>query len=389
MKRLIAFLCLLSILLCGCGNSISIQEQTQPSTEPTLPATEAIVQTVPTEPPPTEPPFDPYAIIETMSAEELVGQLFLTGYWDHDDAVQAVEKYQYGGYILFSYNFSDETPDSIRQTIADCQAVSKIPMLMAVDEEGGSVNRVSRFSQFRESAFSSPRNLYEQGGLPLVLSTESEKTQLLSSLGINVNLAPVCDITTDPEAYMYDRSLGLSPDETGYAVVSMLQVQADGGIAGVLKHFPGYGNNADTHGAMAHDMREWSELESADLIPFQYGIDAGVGAILVSHTTVTNMDKELPASLSPVVVSYLRENMGFEGVIITDDLIMGAINTRFGAGMGAVWALQAGADLLCSSNCEDQYEAVWEALEDGSLSWERIKTSVARILTWKHEMGLL
>lgn len=383
MTRIAAILCVFSILLCGCGRSASVPEQTQPATEaPTEVPTEA-----PTEP--TEPPFDPYTIIDTMTKEELVGQLFLTSYWDYEDAVQSAEEYQYGGYLLFGYNFSQATPESIRQTIADCQAVSKIPMLIAVDEEGGTVTRVSFYDQFRESNFPSPRTLYEQGGLPLVLSTEEEKAQLLHSLGINVNLAPVCDITTDPNAFMYSRSLGLSAEETGNVIASMIRVQSQNDIGSVLKHFPGYGNNADTHGGMANDYRELSVLESTDLVPFQYGMEAGADAILVSHTIVACLDKELPASLSPNVVSYLRERMGFDGVIITDDLSMGAITDWFGKGMGAVWALQAGADLLCSSDCRDEYDQVMAALESGDLTLDQIKTSVARILTWKHEMGLL
>jgi beta-N-acetylhexosaminidase len=262
-------------------------------------------------------------------------------------------------------------------------------MLIAVDEEGGTVTRVSRYPQFRDKRFDSPRNLYQRGGLELLLSTEVEKCALLSSLGINLNLSPVCDITTDPDAFMYDRSLGQPPYATAYFTKTIVDIMKEYQVGSVLKHFPGYGNNTDTHTGIATDLRTLTELEAVDLVPFSAGIIAGCDAILVSHTIITCLDDTQPATLSPTVHDYLRNTMGFEGVIVTDDLVMQAITDTYGAEEAAVLAVLAGNDLLCSSEYRIQYPAVLEAVQSGRISLEQLDRSVMRILKWKMELGLI
>jgi beta-N-acetylhexosaminidase len=225
--------------------------------------------------------------------------------------------------------------------------------------------------------------------LEALKENEEEKSILLSSPGINVNLSPVCDITTDPEAFMYPRSLGESPEITGQFVQEMLKTMSQNGIGGVLKHFPGYGNNTDTHIAIAIDNRSLAELENCDLVPFQMGIDAGCGAIMVSHTFINAIDPDLPATLSPKVNAYLREKMSFDGVVVTDDLVMQAITDLYGDGEAAVLAVLAGNDLLCSTQYKTQYTAVLQAVENGRISEDRINEAVRRILQWKCDMGLM
>lgn len=402
MKRTICILLILIFLLTACRN-MAPTETTQPAVPVSNPTeTEYLLQTDPlfqteavealqTEfvPLPTEPSFDPYAIINTMTAEELVGQLFLARCPDGGIAETELQKYHLGGYILFGRDFEGQTPDSIRQTISSYQALSVIPMLIAVDEEGGTVCRVSSRTAFRSSRFQSPRNLYVQGGLDLILETEQEKCNLLTSLGINVNMAPVCDITTDPNAFMYSRSLGQSPQVTGQYIAAVVSAMSAGTTGSVLKHFPGYGNNTDTHTGIAVDSRALEVLESADLVPFRSGIAAGCDAILISHTVVTCLDSALPASLSPAVIGYLRNTMGFEGVIVTDDLVMDAITKQYGIGEAAVLAVLAGNDLLCSSDYAIQYNAVLDAVNAGRISLAQVKASVARILQWKHDLALI
>ena len=160
-------------------------------------------------------------------------------------------------------------------------------------------------------------------------------------------------------------------------------------IGSVLKHFPGYGNNADTHTGIAADNRTLEELLSADLVPFSAGIEAGCGAILVSHTFVNCLDTAYPASLSPLVIGYLRQDMGFSGVVVTDDLAMGAITELYGAGEAAVLAVLAGNDLLISSEYQIQYDAILEAVRSGRIPEEMLNESVKRILTWKENLGLI
>lgn len=381
MKKLFPMLIAI-LLLAACGG---------PQPSPTLPA-ETTISTAPSDAPTepaTQPPSDPITeLVCSMTTEEKVGQLFLARF-DGTNAAAHVKQYHLGGYILFGSDFKYETPSSIQAKLTSLQADAPIPLLLAVDEEGGTVTRISRYSAFRGEKFPSPRSLYAAGGEALLLETEAEKSMLLTSLGLNVNMAPVCDITTERSAFMYDRSLGQDPETTGELIAGMVETMAQYRVGSVLKHFPGYGNNDDTHVGVAHDSRSLAELEAFDLIPFRAGIAAGCGAILVSHTVVEALDASLPASLSPLVNDYLRQEMGFDGVTVTDDLAMEAITDVYGAGEAAVLAVLAGNDLLCATEYNVQYEAVLQAVTEGRIPTGRIDEAVTRILRWKQELGLL
>lgn len=377
------FLLILTLLLCGCTASQPdpiIETISPPPPETTAPAT---VPTVPTEPP------DPMQLLlDAMTVAEKVGQLFLARCPD-GNAIADLETYHLGGYLLFGRDFDGETPDSFCQKIANYQAFSPIPLLIAVDEEGGTVCRISNHSAFRSSRFPSPREGYATGGMEQVLAVETEKAALLRDLDINVIMGPVCDVTTGFGAFMYPRSLGESPEETGRFAAATVQILANHGVGSVLKHFPGYGNNADTHTDMVTDNRSLKELEENDLIPFATGITAGADAILMSHTIVTALDAALPSSLSPAAHDYLRNTMGFEGVIITDDLMMKAITDAYGPEEAAILAVLAGNDLLCSTEYQIQYSAVLDAVQTGRIPMDQLEKSVMRILEWKRELGLI
>lgn len=338
-----------------------------------------------TEPMPTDDPME--VLMDSLTLEQKVGQIFLAR-CPETGAAEAVRQYHLGGFVLFDRDFEGETPSSMAQKIAGYQGVSDIPLLIAVDEEGGTVNRVSSHKAFRAYPFPSPRELYTKGGLELIHNTEAEKAQLLSGLGINVNLAPVCDITTNPSAFMYRRSLGQSPAVTGEFVTDSIQTMGRFGVAAVMKHFPGYGNNADTHTGIARDSRSLETLETEDMQPFFAGISAGGGAILVSHTIVEAIDPECPASLSQPMNYYLRLAMNFGGVIITDDLSMDAIAAQYGTEEAAVLAVLAGNDLLCSTEFETQYSAVLKACRSGRIPEAVLNEAVERVLRWKAQMGL-
>lgn len=375
----------LVLLFTACGSQAAPPATTMATVPVTIPA-EATLPTEPVETVPPEVPTPAELLLRDMTTEEKVGQLFLARCPDIH-AVEDVSRYHLGGYILFGRDFENETREQVVQAIDSYQAEARIPMLIAVDEEGGIVCRVS--SHFRDSRFPSPRKLYAQGGLDLILETEAEKCLLLRDFGIQVNAAPVCDITTDPNAFMYSRSLGQSPEETGRFVAGVVDVMQEYQIGGILKHFPGYGNNTDTHTGIAVDNRTLSELESVDLIPFAAGIEAGCGAIMVSHTFVNCLDSVYPASLSPAVHQYMRTSMGFDGVIVTDDLVMQAITDLYGAGEAAVLAILAGNDLLCSTEYQVQYAAVLEAVQSGRISAEQLDQAVLRVLNWKWELDLI
>lgn len=369
-------------------------EPTVPTWE-TVPAATQPPATLPPTQPPTQPttqprqPEDPVEVLlHRLSLEQKVGQMFLAR-CPESGAAEAVAQYGLGGLLLFGRDFAGETPGTMRTKIQGYQAAAALPLLIAVDEEGGTVTRVSSYTAFRSSPFASPRELYSQGGMDAVLSAEAEKAQLLAGLGINVNMAPVCDIATEPGAFMYKRSLGQSPEITGQFVSGAVRTMQEQGVAAVMKHFPGYGNNADTHVGIARDSRCLSELESRDTQPFYDGIAAGGGAILVSHNIVEALDAQNPASLSPAMHRYLRLAMGFDGVIITDDLSMDAIAKQYGVGEAAVLAVLAGNDLLCSTEYRTQYSAVLDACRSGRIPEETVNQAVYHVLAWKQSMGIL
>lgn len=378
MKRLALFLCI--FLLCGCSAAPA-------ETVPSVTAAETLeTAALPTEA--TLPPDPIRDMLDEMSLEERVGQLFLAR-CDDSIALEHIQQYHLGGFVLFGRDFDGETPESFRDKIDDYQASAKLPLLLAVDEEGGTVSRISSNRTFYSDTLPSPRDSYAWKGLEGCLIVEEAKCQLLQDLGLNVNLGPVCDISTDRAAFMYKRSLGQDPDITSQFVNSTVMLMDAYHIGSCLKHFPGYGNNPDTHTGIAVDTRALDELESSDLLPFAAGIQADCGAILVSHTIVEAMDKELPASLSPEVHRYLRDTMHFEGVILTDDLVMQAITDLYGAGEAAVMAVLAGNDLLCSTEYMVQYEAVLAAVLDGRIDIDVLNSAVRNVLEWKQDLGLL
>lgn len=327
-------------------------------------------------------------LLSSMTLEEKVGQLFFVRV-PAEEAAQAVAQYHFGGYILFGRDFQDKTREQVRADLQSYQDSAKVPLLLGVDEEGGTVVRASANPDICDEPYWSPRRLYEAGGLDLVLSVERDKIRTLQGLGLNVNFAPVCDITQQEGAFLYDRSLGQDARTTAGYVGRVVSLYGEEGMGCVLKHFPGYGNNPDTHTGIAVDERPYEAFQREDFLPFEAGIQAGAGCVLVSHNIVTCRDGEAPASLSPEWHRVLREELGFTGCIITDDLVMDAIQEYCDASSAAVQAVQAGNDLLCCSDYETQYPAVLAAVESGELSEERIEESALRVLRWKEELGLL
>ena len=327
-------------------------------------------------------------ILNSMTLEEKIGQLFIVRY-ENIDEEDEVKQYQLGGITFYGKDFRYEDKDSIIELINSLQSDVKIPMFMSVDEEGGSVARVSRWYQYRSEIFLSPRDYYEQGGLDLVLQMEEEKAQLLSSLGLNMNLSPVADISDKPGAFMYDRSLGEDAYTTAEFVCRTAKISADYGVGSVIKHFPGHGNNTDTHFYTTRDTRSLEELKENDLIPFQAAMDDGYSAVMIGHTVVEALDDEYPASLSKKVHDYIRNQMSFDGVIMPDALDMDTVSSSFNGENVAVLAIMAGNDILCTSEYKEQYEAVLQAVKDNKISIEQIDESVLRILRWKLQLGII
>lgn len=325
-------------------------------------------------------------VLGQMTVREKLGQMFMVSCNDTSAAV--IGDYAFGSYILFASNFEYETVDSLAAKMAALQSQARYGLLTAVDEEGGTVTRISRFTQFRSEKFLSPRTLYSWGGFEAIRKDTAEKSALLASLGLNMNMAPVADISVNSYDFMYWRSVGLDAEGTSEFVRTVVREAKAGGIASVVKHFPGYGSVADTHTGMAYDGRSLDELRAKDFVPFAAAVEEGVEAILVSHIITPAIDAEKPASVSEKTVALLRNELGYDGIIMTDDLAMAGITDYCTTGNAALEAILAGCDMLCCTNWDTQYAAVWAAVEDGTITEERLDESAARILRVKYDMGL-
>lgn len=322
-----------------------------------------------------------------MTSREKLGQMIIADYTSWEAGVPMYD-YSFGSYILFARDFADETPETISAKLAQLQKESKYGAFISVDEEGGTVVRVSKYPQFRELPFKSPRTVYAYGGLDGIKADNTEKALLLSSLGINMNIAPVADISLNEYDFMYWRSVGLDEAGTSDFVKAVITTSRENGILSVAKHFPGYGSAVDTHTGMAHDTRPLEELSARDLVPFKAAIEENVSAILVSHIITDSIDPDRPASVSPKVVSLLRNDMGYGGIIMTDDLAMSGITDYCTTGNAALEAIFAGCDLLCCTNWTAQYPALAAALDNGTLTPSRLDESVTRILRLKYDFGM-
>ena len=328
------------------------------------------------------------ALIENMTIEEKVGQMFLVRFPERGE-IEEIENYKPGGYILFGRDFKNETKASITNKLAQCQEASQIPLILGVDEEGGTVVRVSNYKAFRKSKFLSPQDLFKKGGIDAIIKDSTEKTTLLKSLGLNMNLAPVADVSTNSSDFIYKRAYGKNAEETAKYVSEVIKTMNNDGIISTMKHFPGYGNNIDTHTGIAIDERPYETFETSDFLPFKSGIDVGAPTILVSHNIVKSMDENNPASLSTKIHSILRYDLGFSGIIMTDDLAMDAVKTYTENGEAAVQAVLAGNDMIISSDFKTQRQEVLNAISEGKIDEELIDMAVRRILACKYAYGII
>ena len=327
-------------------------------------------------------------IMKDMTIEEKVGQMFLVRYPDNG-VINQIKNEAPGGYILFGKDFDNETKESILKELTENQQASKIGLIFGVDEEGGTVVRVSSHKAFRSSKFQSPQELWKQGQLPQILEDSKEKSELLKSIGLNMNLAPVVDVPTKTSSFMYERSYGRGAEKTATYVSRLIQTMNEDNMISVMKHFPGYGDNVDTHTGIAIDERPYSTFETSDFLPFESGIEAGGPCILVSHNIVKSMDENYPASLSENVHKILREDLNFSGIIITDDLSMEAVKTYAENGDVALQAVLAGNDMLISSDFVEQKQEILKAIEENKISENIINKAVRRILSMKIAYGII
>ena len=322
--------------------------------------------------------------LAAMTLEEKVGQLF----WARvpsNHQIEDLQSYHLSGYILFGRDFEGRSLEDIKALTKGYQAAAKIPLLIGSDEEGGTVTRIS---SILETPFQSPMALYHQGGMEAVLSDTKKKSELLKSVGINAGLFPVADLARNHSAFIYNRTIGQDAQTTASYVQQIVEELKKSKVGSTLKHFPGYGDNGDSHTAIIQDNRSLDELRQADFLPFRAGIDAGAGSVLVSHNILSKIDT-VPSSISPKITDLLRKELHFKGVIMTDDLDMAGLANFVSQEEAAFQVIVAGNDLILGSSYQTQIPYLLKKISSGELTEERIDESVRRILTWKYDLGLL
>lgn len=322
-------------------------------------------------------------IVDNMSLEESLGQIYMVHH--STDSLEDVETYHLGGFIFFGSDFRNKTKEAVLNMIDKLNDNSKISLLLAVDEEGGIVTRISSNPNLASERFKSPRELYKEGGFDLIRDDTIKKNEILEGLHLNINLAPVLDISNDSKDYIYSRSIGLSPELTGVFAQTVIDASKNSKISYVMKHYPGYGKNSDTHKSRSLDTRSMEEIES-DLIPFSKGIQSGGEAIMISHNIVEALDSDNPASISISNHNYLRNTLGFKGMVITDALNMGA--TEGIENMG-IKSLVSGNDILVTKNYKEDIKNILEGVSKGQVSSKYIRALAIKVIEWKISKGLI
>lgn len=322
--------------------------------------------------------------LNELTIDEKIAQTLLVR---NSDALQTdQEQYQFGGIVFFEKDFKNKSKEEVITMISNLQNKSKIPLLTAIDEEGGKVSRISSNKNLTPKPFKSSHDLYESGGFDAIKNDTLLKSTILSSLGLNLNLAPVVDISTNESDYIYNRTIGLSAEDTGKFAKTVIEISKAESVSYTLKHFPGYGNNADTHKGISIDTRTYEDIINNDLIPFKEGIKAGAEAIMVSHNIVTSIDSNYPSTLSKPIHDLLRNDLKFTGVIITDDLSMAALDEYDNT---EVLAIKAGNDLLITSDYKTSFQNIKNGLANNLITEEELNNIVIRILSWKYYKKLL
>lgn len=329
-------------------------------------------------------------LADRLSLDDALGQMMMvqfTGLEPTPDVIQMVNEQGAGGVLFFGGNIANA--GQIRTTTAQLQQIAPVPLLMAVDQEGGPVNRFQSIVGALPAAatLATPADATARG---------KQDAGILHRYGFNLDLAPVVDVgTANPE--LAGRTFGDAPERVAAMAGAYLNgLQASGSVAGTLKHFPGLGATVtDPHIGLPTLNRSRASWEATDLAPYRLMLQrGGVRAIMVSHEMLPAVDPNLPTSLSPAVVSgVLRDELGFDGVIVTDSLYMGALNVRWSIPQAAVLAVEAGSDLLIGPYnpqlVSETRDALKQAIASGAITRERITASVRRILTLKLQLGLI
>lgn len=377
-RNYFALFLLLVCILAGCAPQGSAPTPTPPPRE--------------TPPAPTATPDPAAERLAAMTLEQKVGQLLVAGIEGTQagvDAVSAIQSVQVGGIILFGRNVeSGSQLTALTNRLRELNG-GQIPLFLCVDEEGGRVSRMPPEVDDLPAAL----DFFRSGGDPYGLG--QTLGLLCRSFGFTVDFAPVADVWTNPDNKVIgDRALSTDFAAASAAVPQEVAGMAAMGVIPVVKHFPGHGDTAvDSHVGLPVVDKTVEELRAGELLPFQAAIQGGAPAVMAGHILMTAIDPERPASLSPAVVTgLLREELGFDGLVCTDDLTMAAVSDTWGMGEAAVLAVEAGCDLLLvchgAENLTAARQALLDAAAEGRITEARLDESVRRILALKERFGL-
>ena len=336
-------------------------------------------------------------VLNGLTLEEKVGQTLICHYTNvtysnpedsYKFAQGLVTNYHLGGFVLFKQDFSNNTPQGIKAHIDKIQSSTKIPLIMSVDEEGGKVVRISSLPAYGHSPYPYPQDLVASGGVNAVTADGVDKASFIKSLGLNCDLAPVAD--TASSGYIYPRTYGGDGVDNAKYVSASVEAMESNGLGTSLKHFPGYGStSSDTHSGFAVNHLTKEELLYNDLLPFRAGLSVGGKMVMVTHNMYENIDSSNPASLSPAMYSFLRNEIGYNGLAVTDDLYMGAISSFVGSKSACVLAFNAGADMVMTPYPDVEFPKMLAQVKSGGISTDKLNDSVLRILCWKIDHGVL
>ena len=403
-RHLILLVLLLVLLLAACSS----QTPTDPTPTAATPTPTAEPTPSPT-PEPTPTPDPAAELLADMTVEQKVSQLLvagINGLEPGDDGTQAVADYQVGGIILFGRNV-----ESAEQLMALTNGLKElngdyIPLFLSVDQEGGRVDRMPPEVAELPAAYQFGQIADPDQRMDACFVLGQALAAQCAAFGFNLDFAPVMDIWSNPDnTVIGDRAFGSDLESVTYAANETAWGILSGGVIAAAKHFPGHGDTAvDSHYGLPVVDKSLEELLDFELVPFCQAIentcvygaaggDSAIPVIMVSHILMTAIDPDRPASLSEAVVTgLLREEMGFDGVVCTDDLTMAAVSDSYGMGEAAVLAVEAGCDLLLvcheADNLTAARDALLEAVNSGRISQERLDESVYRILSLKLDWEL-
>ncbi len=352
-----------------------------------------------------EEPIDARAdeILSSMTLEEKINQLFiitpeaLTGIGQAtaagDTTRSALEEHPVGGLIYFTQNFVDEaqTKEMITNTKKFADEVCKLPLFISVDEEGGTVARLGNSESLNLPKIEDMSVIGQSRDMQKAYETGSKIAKYLKDYGFNMDFAPVADALTNPQNEVIGtRSFSADPTTAGNMAVQLSKGLNDNGIISCYKHFPGHGATlGDTHEGFAYTDKSLDELMARDIIPFKTAIENNADFIMVGHISLPNVTGDnTPASVSPVIITdILKNKLGYKNLIITDALNMGALTELYSSDEAAVRAINAGADmLLMPQDFALAYNGVLDAVNNGSITEERINASVKKIIMKKLEL---